>query len=70
MRYATEIRKGYLGQIEHPLYQTKKKDIVIWATDNNGQISRNPEMATKLFGNGPFLTWENSIIDVIAITPL
>ena len=50
MSYASEIRKGYRKQIIQIRYQTKKKDIVKWATDNNREIRRIPENDDKTIG--------------------
>ena len=50
MSNATEIRKESWGQIKQILYHTKKKDIVIWTTDSNGQVSRNAENKDKTIG--------------------
>ena len=45
-----ETRKEYWNHIKQITHQIKKKDIVIWATDNNGQVSKNTENGNKTIG--------------------
>ena len=74
MRYATETRGEYWNQIKKILYQAKKEDIVIWETDNNGQINRNPENDDKTIGKWAIAkktakgAGRNSICNVATIT--
>ena len=50
MRSAVATRKEYRGRIKQIPRPIKRKDIVIWATDNNGQVSRNTENENKTTG--------------------
>ena len=47
---AVETRKEYRGHVRQILQHIKKKDIVIWATDNNGQVGKNTENENKTLG--------------------
>ena len=47
---AAETRKAYWNHTKQITQQTKKKDIVIWATDNNGQVSKNTEHRNNTIG--------------------
>ena len=44
---AIDIRKEYRGRIKHIPYRKGRKDFVIWATSNNGQVSRAHDMDGK-----------------------
>ena len=74
MSYAAGIRKGYWGRIKQIPYQIKKRDIVIWESDIDGEIRRNHENDDKLLGNGSLLrktsdvTDQNSLTAAITIT--
>jgi len=50
MSSAVEARGDYWGHIKQIMQKIKKKDIVIWATDNNGQVGKNTENENKTLG--------------------
>ena len=50
MRNATETRKEQRGRVNQ-IMRLIKKDIVIWDTDNNGQVSKNTENENKAIGD-------------------
>ena len=41
MGYKADIRKKYWTEIKDAIQKKKGKECIIWATDNNGQISRD-----------------------------
>ena len=50
-----DIRKLYWGNIKLTIHQLKRKDFLIWETDRNGQVSRNPDTEDKIIRK-----WTNS----------
>ena len=43
------MRKEYWDHIKQILY-IKREAFLIWETDNNGQVSRNPDTDGKIIG--------------------
>ena len=60
MSHAADIRKVYWGQINQILYTAEKKNVVMWATGNNGQISRNSENDDEIIGKWAIATENNT----------
>ena len=54
--HASDCRREYCNQIKQILYRAKRKDFVIRETDNNGQVSRNPDSGDKIIGKWPIAT--------------
>ena len=58
--YETDIGKEYWRQIKQILYQTRKRNIVIWDSDNNGQIGRNSANGDEIIGKWTIATEINT----------
>ena len=50
MGYRKQQREEYWKEIKNALQTINKKDIIIWATDNNGQIAKPSDDDDKTNG--------------------